>query len=87
MKSRIIARLQDKMPGHTTKEQAEEALAHVVEAIAFVTTQDGEARVPGFGTFKKRRREGRTVKVPTTGEMVTTTGKDVITFKQSKTAQ
>lgn len=84
MKSRIIEKIQEMDPGRTSKADAEKMFQTVTMALRHVVEIDGEARVPGFGTFKKKHREGRTVRNPRTGETVNTSAKDVITFKQSK---
>jgi nucleoid DNA-binding protein len=83
MKSSIIAQIQEDHPGYTTKVEAERALQTVTAAILKVVHRDGEARVPGFGTFKKKHREGRMARNPRTGEQIQVLAKDVIAFKPS----
>lgn len=86
MKSSIIAEIQRTTPGYTAKADAEKALKTVTDAVKAVVESEGSARVPGLGVFTKKRREGRTVRNPRTGETIQTSAKDVITFKQSKPA-
>ncbi len=86
MKSSIIAEIQKATPGYTAKADAEKAYDTVVGAIQTVIQRDGTARLPGFGIFKKRFREGRQARNPRTGETVDIAGRDVVSFKQSKSA-
>jgi nucleoid DNA-binding protein len=63
---------------------AERAFSATVDAVRAVINRDGAARLPGFGSFKKKYREGgRQVRNPRTGEMVTTVGRERVAFKPS----
>lgn len=81
MKTKIIEEMKSK---GLTGAQAESAFKATFDAVATVTNRDGEARIPGFGNFKKKFREGREARNPRTGEIVTVASREVITFKQSK---
>lgn len=87
MKSKIIeAMMADSKSAHMTKASAEAAFDTVFRAVKSVVKADGSARVPDFGTFTMKHRAERTVRNPRNGEMIQTTAKNVMTFKQSKNA-
>lgn len=81
MKTKIIEEMKAK---GLTGAQAEDAYKATFNALTTVINRDGEARVPGFGNFKKKFREGREARNPRTGEMVSVAAREVVTFKQSK---
>lgn len=82
MKREIIAHMRDK--AGLSPQQAEDALNAVASAITAVTNRDGQARIPGFGTFKVKTRAARTGRNPATGEIVQVAEKKVLTFKEAK---
>lgn len=83
MKSKIV----DELKGYgMTSTSAEQALSDVFEATAAVIKRDGVARIPGFGTFKIKRRAERMSRNPRTGEQIKVAARDALTFKPSKPA-
>jgi nucleoid DNA-binding protein len=84
VKSKIIAELRRR---GWSEAQCDTALSGVAAAIVAVAIDNGEARVPGLGTFRRRLRAGRLVRNPKTGAHVQTTDKYVITFKQSSSVE
>jgi nucleoid DNA-binding protein len=58
-----------------------------MEALRTVIERDGSAMIAGLGKFHKKFRAGRTARNPRTGETMQTVGRDVITFKQSRSSK
>lgn len=84
MKSKIIEEMRRRHDGDLSQVAAGRTLDLVVDSIQAVINRDKEARLPGFGTFKKKFREGREGRNPATGATVSIPGRDVVTFKAAK---
>lgn len=56
----------------------------VIAAIGAAVRTHGEARIQGFGTFKKTHRAARTATNPRTGEAMRVAERNALTFKASK---
>lgn len=82
MKKNIVAALVADWEGLSTKD-AGDIVDRVSTAILATVAEHGEARIPEFGTFKRKHRASRTVKNPRTGETTTTAEKNALTFKAS----
>jgi len=85
MKAKIIEQIQQRLPGRTSKEQADQALKAVLESIQHVAkNNEGGAQIVGFGTFVVTTQAGRAVKPIGGGEIVHTSDKQVLKFRASK---
>ena len=67
------------------KSQVNTVLDTVIGTIKEGVRKDGEARIAGFGTFKKTVRKARAGVNPSTGEKIRIAKRTVPTFKASKT--
>lgn len=83
MKSKIVDEM--RVNGRTA-EDANKAFDEVFSALKTVISREGAARVPGFGTFKVKRRAERTARNPHTGEPIRIAARDVLAFKEAKSA-
>ena len=63
---------------------ADNAVKAVMEAIAKGLASSGRVVIPQFGTFAVTRRKARQYRVPSTGEMIMTEGKNVVVFRAAK---
>jgi DNA-binding protein HU-beta len=56
---------------HLTKKAAEEAVEVFLDEIGRVLAKGEKVVLSGFGTFRRIRMDGKTVKIPKTDKMVT----------------
>ncbi len=56
---------------HLTKRASNEAVEVFLDEIQRTVAKGEKVTIHGFGTFKARRMEGRTVKIPNTDKFVT----------------
>jgi DNA-binding protein HU-beta len=56
---------------HLTKKAAEEAIEVFLDEVGRVLAKGEKVVLSGFGTFKRKRMDGKTVKIPKTEKMVT----------------
>ncbi len=56
---------------HLTKRGATEAVDVFLNEVGRTLSKGEKVVLSGFGTFKRRRMEGKTVKIPNTEKMVT----------------
>jgi nucleoid DNA-binding protein len=88
-KAELIARVYDRK--QLTRELTKKTVSQIVDAVFtemgdyFIRTrltrnQGAKLTYPGFGTFSKRRRGPRVVKIPKTGATVTIPPQETVTF-------
>lgn len=56
--------------GHMTKRAAAEAVGVFLDEIGRVLSKGDKVVLSGFGTFKRKRMKGKTVKIPNTDKEV-----------------
>lgn len=64
--------------------EAERMLDAVKDGLVAAVRANAEVRVPGLGIFKKKYRDARTGRNPSTGETIHISGRDVVSFKAAK---
>ena len=64
-----------------TQEQAKAAVGSMLESIKTAVKEEGEVKLPGFGTFKNTIRKKRTGRNPQTGALLEIPEKEVVKFK------
>ena len=69
-KGELVDAVQAALGGDTSKKQAEDAVAAVLNSIADGVRNTGSVQVIGFGTFKKKHRAARQGRNPKTGETI-----------------
>ncbi|WP_252177957.1 HU family DNA-binding protein [Endozoicomonas sp. 4G] len=67
-----------------TKEQANQALNAMIEAITSALKEEDSVNLIGFGTFLQRSRAARTGKNPQTGEPIQIAASNTVAFKPGK---
>lgn len=68
----------------TSATAANAEVDRVIAAIGAAVRTHGEARIQGFGTFKKTHRAARATTNPRTGEPMRIEERNALTFKASK---
>jgi len=81
-KAELIESVQSKA-GMATKAEARNAVDSVFDAVTQALRNNGELRVPGFGTFTVKRRASRQGRNPRTGAALTIAARNVVGFKPS----
>lgn len=64
--------------------EADTAVSNVFSAIEKVVRGGSAVRIPGFGTFKMKRRAARAARNPRTGETIHVAERDELAFKETK---
>ena len=67
-----------------SRKDAEQIVEHVFEAVVQALRSDDKIEIRGFGSFRTRRRRGRTGRNPKTGAKVQVPPKRIPYFKPSK---
>ena len=67
-----------------SRKDAEQVVENVFEAIVNALRSDDKIEIRGFGSFRTRRRRGRTGRNPKTGAKVQVPAKRIPYFKPSK---
>ena len=65
-KQDLVLQLSNKV--QITQKKADEALSHILDSIMKSVTKGEKVTIAGFGTFKKKNRQGRKGRNPKTGE-------------------
>ncbi len=82
-KAELIEAIQKNLGGETSKREATEALAAVLEAISKGVKKDKLVQIIGFGTFKVSKRAARTGRNPKTGESMKIKASKSVRFSPS----
>lgn len=82
-KAELIEAVQKAYGGETTKKQAADAVAAVLDEIAKGIKKDKVVQVIGFGTFKQTSRKSRKGRNPKTGATMTIKASKGIRFVPS----
>lgn len=82
-KAELIESVQAQLGGESTKKDATEALAAVLDSISKGVKADGSVQIIGFGTFKISERGARTGRNPKTGEPMEIGASKTIRFSPS----
>jgi DNA-binding protein HU-beta len=56
---------------HFTKRTANEAVELLLSEVGRILSKGENVKISGFGTFRRRRMQGKTVKIPKSEKMVT----------------
>jgi DNA-binding protein HU-beta len=67
-----------------SKAAAARAVEAVINSIAEGLKNDDAVTISGFGTFSKRNRSARTVRSPSTGELIEVKSSRTVGFKPSQ---
>lgn len=67
-----------------TEAEAGRTLDEVVKAITEVVRETGEARIQGFGTFRRHTNKAHQTTNPRTGEQMNVEARTVLKFRASK---
>lgn len=78
-KAEMIAAIADKTG--LTKTDADSAMVATFDLISEIMANDGEVRIPGFGSFKTKIRAERKGRNPSTGEEITIPKAKIANFK------
>ena len=81
-KSDIAAHVADR--ASLSKDQAEDAVNALIEAIRGALASGERVSLPGFGTFSARSRPARMGRNPRTGESITIAASKTPSFKAGK---
>ena len=84
-KGELIEAVQKALGSETTKRQAEESVAAVLESIAKGVKKDKKVQIIGFGTFEVKKRAARMGRNPKTGEAMKIKASKSVGFKPSST--
>ena len=88
LKSDLIQNVATALGETTSKSAAQNIVEVVLNEIAKGVKADGEARIAGFGTFKKKERPARMGPKPgSPGEKIPYAAKTTVTFKAGKELQ
>ena len=82
-KAELIEAVQKVYGGETTKKQAADAVATVLDVIAKAIKKDKVVQVIGFGTFKATTRKARKGRNPKTGVAMTIKASKGVRFSPS----
>lgn len=82
MKKLIIDKIRTK--ASCSEAEAGRTLDEVLNAITEVVRESGEARVQGFGTFRRHTNKARQTTNPRTGEQMNVEERTVMKFRPSK---
>ena len=82
-KAELIEAIQKNLGGETSKREATDALAAVLEAISKGVKKDKLVQIIGFGTFKVSKRAARTGRNPKTGESMKIKASKSVRFSPS----
>ena len=82
-KAELVEAIQKNLGGETSKREATEALAAVLEAISKGVKKDKLVQIIGFGTFKVSKRAARTGRNPKTGESMKIKASKSVRFSPS----
>ncbi len=85
LKSDLVQNVQNVLGEGTSKNHAQAVVDAVLAEIAKGVKADGEARIAGFGTFKKKSRPARMGPKPgSPGEKIQYPASTTVTFKAGK---
>jgi DNA-binding protein HU-beta len=81
-KSQLIESVAVELGG--SKAAASRAVDAVINSIAEGLKKDNAVTISGFGTFSKRQRSARTVRSPSTGDLIEVKPSRTVGFKPSQ---
>ncbi|MFZ6776741.1 HU family DNA-binding protein [Undibacterium sp. Ji83W] len=83
----IVERIYGKYQGTLTRNVVKDIVSFVFDEIVREMTEDGEAKISRFGTFKVAERNAKQARNPRTGEPVMIEDRKVPKFKPSRYLQ
>ncbi len=80
-KAQLIDEVQKALGEDCTRSYAERALNSVLECISRGLQKEASVQLTGFGTFQVKNRAARTVRNPSTGQMMQVAASKTVGFK------